>query len=159
MKQQVSEAVVRRRQFLKVSPTPQGSICVWVSWPATLFETSIQLFSCEIYKISKNTILKNSYSGCFWGLTRVFKGVHDKNRCLRHKPVLAEKGICCSEKPEAATVGVLKRRPNKVFIKNRLQYCEIFKNIVFKKTSVNGCLWKSALNFPKEGFLFNLLAS
>ena len=157
MKQQVSEAVVCRRQFLKISLTPQGSICVWVSWPATLFETSIQFFSCEIYKISKNTFLKNSYSGCFWGLTRVFKGVHDKNRCdcLRYKPVLAEKGICCSEKPEAATVGVLKRRPNKVFIKNRLQYCEIFKNIVF----VNGCLWKSAPNSPKEGFFFNLLAS
>ena len=47
-------------------------------------------------------------------LSRVFKGVQDKNRCdcLQYIPDLAEKGICCRENPEvAATVLFCKRRP------------------------------------------------
>ena len=51
VKEQVSEAVVRRLQSLKTSQTPQENICVWVFWPAK--ETSIQMFSYEIYKISR----------------------------------------------------------------------------------------------------------
>ena len=38
MKQQVSEAVVRRHQSLKTSQIPQEKICVSVSWPATLLK-------------------------------------------------------------------------------------------------------------------------
>ena len=57
------------------------------------------MFSYEIYKISKN----------FWGLTRVFERVRDKNQCncLQYIPHLAEKGICCRKNPEASTVGAL----------------------------------------------------
>ena len=42
----------------------------------------------------------------FQGLSRVFKGVRDENRCdfLQYIPDLAEKGICCLENPEAATI-------------------------------------------------------
>ena len=38
VKQQVSEAVVRRHQSLKTLQTTQENICVWVSWPATLLK-------------------------------------------------------------------------------------------------------------------------
>ena len=38
VKQQISEAVVRRHQSLKTSQTPHENICVWVSWPATLLK-------------------------------------------------------------------------------------------------------------------------
>ena len=41
VKQQVSEAVVRRHQSLKTSQTSQENICVWVSWPATLLKRDI----------------------------------------------------------------------------------------------------------------------
>ena len=71
-------------------------------------ETLIQVLSCQIYKISKNTFF-NSYSGCFRGLTPAFKVARDKNRCdcLQYKPDLAEKDICRRKNPEAATVSVL----------------------------------------------------
>ena len=68
------------------------------------------MFSYEIYKISKNTsIYKTATVAVFWGLTRVFKTVRDKNRCdcLQYIPHLAEKGICCRKIPEASTVGAL----------------------------------------------------
>ena len=66
-------------------------------------------FSVKFTKVLRTSFLKNSYSGCFWGLTRVFKEVGDTNRCdcLQYIPDLAEEGICCRENPEAATVGVL----------------------------------------------------
>ena len=38
VKQQISEAVIRRHQSLKTSQTPQENICVWVSWPATVLK-------------------------------------------------------------------------------------------------------------------------
>ena len=61
----------------------------------------MHLFSYEIYKTCKN-ILFYRKNLC---LTRVFKGVWDKNQCdyLQYIPDLAEKGICCRENPEAAT--------------------------------------------------------
>ena len=56
VKQQVSEAVVRRHQSLKTSQTPQENICVFISWPATLlkrdFDTDVFLRNLQI---SKNT--------------------------------------------------------------------------------------------------------
>ena len=71
----------------------------------------MQLFSCEIYKISKNTFFAEQLQwlllvSTFQGLSRVFKGVRDENRCdfLQYIPHLAEKGICCLENPEAATI-------------------------------------------------------
>ena len=65
------------------------------------------MFSCEIYKIYKSKIF--CYSGCFGGLTCVFKGAWDKNQCdcLQYIPDLAEEGICCRENLEPAAVGVL----------------------------------------------------
>ena len=45
-------------------------------------------------------------------LTRVFKGVWDKNQCdcLHYISDLAEKGICCHENPEAATAIFLSKK-------------------------------------------------
>ena len=68
-------------------------------------------------------------------LTRVFKGVRDKNQCdcLLYIPDLAEKGIRCRQNPEAATVlGVLQKKAYN-FILKRLHYCEIFRSIYFEK--------------------------
>ena len=69
------------------------------------------MFSYEIYRISKKTFFIEQLSGCFWGLTGVFKGVRDKNQCgcLQRIPDLAEKVICCCKNPEAATVDALQK--------------------------------------------------
>ena len=54
VKQQNSEAVVRRHQSLKSSQTPQENICVWVSWPVTLlkrdFDTDFFLWNLQNFK-------------------------------------------------------------------------------------------------------------
>ena len=79
VKQQVSEAVVCRHHSLKTSQTPQENICVSVSWPATLFnsiETSIQMFSYEIYEISKNNFFIEQLQ---WLLLRF-------NSCFQRSP-------------------------------------------------------------------------
>ena len=73
----------------------------------------MQVFSREINKISeKDLFWQNSYSGWFWGLTHVFKGVLEKKRCgcLQYIPGLVEKSISCRENPEAATLGVLQKK-------------------------------------------------
>ena len=58
----------------------------------------LSLLACNFIKEK----LRYSYSGCFWGLTHVFKGVRDKNQCdcLQCITDLAEKGICCRKNPE-----------------------------------------------------------
>ena len=72
----------------------------------------MQAFSCEICKISKNTFFFiEQLRGCFWGLTRVFKGVRDKKLCnclksVQYVPGLAEKSIYYHKNPEAATADV-----------------------------------------------------
>ena len=52
--------------------------------------------------------------------------------CLQYIPDLAEKGICCRENPEAATIVVLLKKAYN-FIEKRLQYCEIFNNSYLEK--------------------------
>ena len=64
------------------------------------------MFSCEIYKISKNAFFYRAATVV--GLTRVFKGDWGKNwcECIQYIPDLAEKGISCRENAEVATLDV-----------------------------------------------------
>ena len=91
------------------------------------------MFSFEFCEICKNTFFAEHLR-----MTAYVQYILD----------LAEKGIYCCENPEAAAVGVLQKKAY-----------NLIKNDLFRKKSVNGCLWKSAHNFPKEGFLFNFIAS
>ena len=62
VKQQVSVAVVCRLQFLNISYTPEENISVFESLRLLLYlkETWIQVFFCEIYKISKNNFFSRT---------------------------------------------------------------------------------------------------
>ena len=77
VKQQVSEAVVHRLQFLKFRKLHR-KISVFEPLGLQLYqkETSIQLFSCEIYKISKNTCFMEQLQ---WLLLRF-------NSCFQRSP-------------------------------------------------------------------------
>ena len=52
VKRPVSEKNARRFQFLKFRKLHRKTICVWVSWPATLLKRD---FNTGVHKISKNT--------------------------------------------------------------------------------------------------------
>ena len=67
------------------------------------------MLSYEISKSAKNTFFIEQLQWLLLSLTRVFKGVRDKNQCdcLQCIPDLAEKGICCRKNPEAVTVDAL----------------------------------------------------
>ena len=77
VKQQVSEAVVHRLQFLKFRKLHR-KISVFEPLGLQLYqkETLIQLFSCEIYKISKNTCFMEQLQ---WLLLRF-------NSCFQRSP-------------------------------------------------------------------------
>ena len=68
-------------------------------------------FPVKFANVLRTPFLQSSFSGYLWGLTRVFKGVQNKEQ----KPVRLsaintifklQKCICCHKNSEAATVGV-----------------------------------------------------
>ena len=50
-------------------------------WKLYLQEISTQVFSCEIWKIFKNTIFYRTFSVAAFDVTGIFKGFRNKNRC------------------------------------------------------------------------------
>ena len=152
VKEQVSETVARRLQFLKV-PKLHRKISVLES----LFHKVASLKACNSVKkrlqgrffpmkcakfLRTTFFLQNCCSDCFWGLALVFKGVRDKNRCdfLQYIPDLVEKGILLSLLRKDSSIATFLRTP-------------ILKNICDRlplKIST------SVTNFLKEAFLFNL---
>ena len=69
-------------------------------------------FPVKFVNFLRTPFFKNRFSGYFWGLTRVFKKVQNKNRCGCQKwiPYLVEKSKTsekCRKNSEATTVGVL----------------------------------------------------
>ena len=108
VKQQVSEAVVRR--FLKLSSTPQKNMCLSLL-ACNSIEKRLQ-YRCFSVKFTKCLRTPSFIGKLRWLLLRF-------DYCFRRSPGqkpmrlspyvlnLAEKGICCRENPEAATIGVL----------------------------------------------------
>ena len=91
------------------------------------------MFSCEICEIFKNTsFLQNSSSGCFWRLTRIFKGVRAKavfrkylfckKDVLKNFAKFTRKHLCQS---------LFFKKVAKVF---SCEFYEIFKHTFFHRT-------------------------
>ena len=93
-------------------------------------------FLAKFAKFRRRLFLQKSSSGCFWGLTRVFKGVRNKSRCA-----------CQQQIPDSSEKGYLLLRKSRsshrrCFVKEDLQglpqvfsceCAEIFKNTYFEK--------------------------
>ena len=93
-------------------------------------------FLAKFAKFRRRLFLQKSSSGCFWGLTRVFKGVRNKSRCACQQqiPDLSEKGYLLSRKSRSSHL--------RCIVKEDLQglpqvfSCECaksFKNTYFEK--------------------------
>ena len=136
MKQQVSESVVRRH--LKTSQTSQENICVWVSWPATILKRNFDTATVAASEVSlvfskesetkTNATVSSAYQ---IKLKKVFAVAKIQKQLLQ---------MLYENEPTA----LLKRAPA---LQNFLEH-------LFRKTTVNAWLWKSAPNFRNEGSLF-----
>ena len=85
------------------------------------------MFSCEICEIFKNnSFLKNSSSGCFWRLTRIFKGVRIK--------AVVRKCLFCNKDVLKNFAKFTKNTCARVFFLRKLQRCFLVNFAKFLST-------------------------
>ena len=102
-------------------------------------------FHVKFAKFLWTPFLQKSFSGCFWGLSYVFKGVWSKKQrdCQQEMSDSAEKRYLLPRKSRSShrwcSVKEGLQGSAQMFT---CECCEIFKNTNFE-ISVNGCSWKS----------------
>ena len=91
--------------------------------------------------VLRTPFLQNSFSGYFWVLTRVFKGVQNTNRCDCQQWILYSdaKMYLLPQKFRSSHPRCSVKEVCNFIIRKRLEYCKVFKNTYFEKH-----LWAAA---------------